>query len=101
MAMAMEGGSSWFGMVWEDCEVGEPINRRDAPVTMDGHGGVAAVNVGPKDSKEAGSGAGRSRKGRRRAAVDARASAKSDASQAERWLLSEKGEKEAGRRGSS
>jgi hypothetical protein len=39
--------------------------------------------------------------GRRRAAVDARASAKSDASQAERWLLSERGQKEAGRRVSS
>jgi hypothetical protein len=39
--------------------------------------------------------------GRRRAAIDARASAKSDASQAERWLLSEKDQKEAGRRVSS
>jgi hypothetical protein len=38
---------------------------------------------------------------RRRAAIDARASAKSDASQAERWLLSEKDQKEAGRRVSS
>jgi hypothetical protein len=36
--MAMVDGCSWLGMGWdygEDCEVGEPIDRRDAPLTMD------------------------------------------------------------------
>jgi hypothetical protein len=87
----------WDEMGWQDCEVGEPIDRRDAPVTMDVTGRLQPWMSGQKTEKRLGV----VMAGRRRAAIDARASAKSDASQAERWLLSEKDQKEAGRRVSS